>query len=89
VAAAASTVLVADDFGMTPAAPAASASRTRATRSAMLCTSTAEPMACTRLTFSVTDDPSPSDRSSTVTSTSRPARPWISSSTFDAAMTKS
>src|SRR5215207_189378 len=79
VAMAAITDAIGDDFGMTPAAPAASASRTAATRSAMLCTSTALPVASTSRTLSVTFEPSPSDRSSTATSHARPssaARSW-------------
>ncbi len=83
------TVFVAEDFGMTPAAPAASASRTEATRSAIEWISTAEPVAITRFTFSVTVDPSPSDRSSTTTSFSRPSRLATNSSTEAAASTKS
>src|SRR5690606_25739312 len=89
VAAAVTTVRIEADFGMTPAAPAASASRTRSTRSAIECTSTGAPIACTLFTFWVTLDPSPSDRSSTTTSTSRPASPSMSSATLGAASMKS
>src|SRR5690606_3996692 len=89
VAAAVTTVRIEADFGMTPAAPAASASRTRSPRSAIECTSTGAPMACTLLTFWVTLEPSPSDRSSTTTSTSRPASPSMRSATLGAASMKS
>jgi len=83
------TVVVGEDLGMTPAAPAASASRTLATRSAMLWTSTAAPVACARLTLSVTLEPSPRERSRTTTSHSCEPSCRTKSSTVAAATTTS